>query len=113
MQLAFVLRFQEDCENADSTFADVSNATATKIRREGPDTAMMDARLQVLPQIKHNAATGTNTRISREQGDADRANSSKAMPVVSTEGTKTATAVRMESGDPIRASEHMVLPRCC
>ena len=71
MTHSFLLRFQEPCEESCSAPAATGTQTMTKVMREGPDADPSVSSFQYLPTADIYAGTATNTRIAKEQGDAD------------------------------------------
>lgn len=110
---AFLLRFQERCEESCSGTAVAGTHTKTKIMREQPDADPAKADFRSLPGVEISAGTVTNTRIRSEQGDADCGTTARTLPIQPVMGTTTKTAVKMEADDQDpRQHEMTVLPRC-
>ena len=113
MTYSFLLRFQERCEDSWSGTVATGTQTKTFATREQSDADPTKAAFRSLPAVKINAGTVTNSRIRREQGDADYASSARTLPVQYVTGTTTTTAVKMEADDQDpRKPELTVLPGC-
>lgn len=113
MTRSFLLRFQEPCSTTEHKDSSVSTATFTRIAQEGPDQAPSCQSLRFLPANVEFAGTITESRVRTEQSDADFISASRAMPVGMASGTKSITAVRMETADDdYGRNESLVIPRC-
>jgi hypothetical protein len=113
MRQAFILRFQDPCDDSSSGIAATGTATKTKMIREQADADPAKAVFHSLPAVEINAGTITTTRTHREQADSDYGSAARTFPVQFVMGTATKTAVKMEIDDQDpRQHELTVLPRC-
>jgi hypothetical protein len=126
MPIAFLLRFQELCDDSPSDVR-AGTKTGTRVRAEQPDTDVGAATCSTLPRMsaasgvirsasdRQSGSAGTRTKIRREQPDYGAEESAtRAVPWPDTAAlTKTTTAVRAEAddNDPRRASLDAI-PRC-
>lgn len=119
MPTAFLLRFQEFCDECPSRAVQAGTATSTRVRAEQSDADPGVMIRSTLPRSAEAGGTMTKTSIDRETDgkDADRAMAQmRAVPwpiPVPVAGTKTVTNVRAEAddSDPRRASLNAI-PTC-
>jgi hypothetical protein len=116
MQNAFIVQFQEACNDA-ADFSDNSGTqTLTNVRAEQMDADPDGRRYEALEQQNPSSGTMTSTAVKAEQKDEDRAFSSLNLipsePVVSS-GTQTLTRMKAEGGDTDFGEHQMqVIPPC-
>ena len=109
MANSFLLRFQENSENSYSDEISARIKTHTKTLQEQADPISTETTSKTLL-----AGTSTCTRVRREQGDPDYADTARTLPIGPIMGTTTKTAVKKESNDEdSRQKEMSVLPKCC
>lgn len=111
MGLAFILRFQEPCEDFPRTGTAFGTHTVTKILTEQNDMDSQPQPYRFVPAADTGTGTVTTTRIAIEQGDADRHSAPNIIPLMGTT-TKTAIKVEADDQDP-RRHELSILPTCC
>lgn len=114
MNFSFLLRFQDKCEAVSELIAVTAGTqTKTAIPKEQPDSDPTMADFRSLPLVESNAGTRTGTRIGGEQGDADYDSTARTLPLRQMIGTKSATAIKMETADQaIAQHEMMIIPKC-
>ena len=99
MTRSFLLRFQEPCSASISAVASHGTQTKTAVAQEGPDSDPWSKSLRAVPVNENNAGTMSGTRVRTEQSDTDFTSASRTLPMAMADGTKSITAVRMETTD--------------